>query len=288
MDANTDIPCHPAKAGWPPSCPAVVTNNGIDVPTPIQALLNKLPSPNVLRVYICCMKRGLILSIIVNIICLPLAAIYVIRKIEFYSLVPKPTTIQNVNVFWNIRNSEFQSFEVDSNSVVFMGDSFTQNFEVAEAFNNIHVKNRGIILDGTASVLGRLDYVADKHPKKIFIQIGINDLLSGVQPQIVANDVSKMIEQVNKVSPQTLIYIQSVFPTNWNKYKDQKPVLLDIIDLNKKLRELSRKGNCVYIELFSLLLKGKGLNSKYDCGDNLHLNGQGYVLWRDCIKRFID
>lgn len=235
------------------------------------------------------MKKMLLASIILNIICLPLASMYVVRKIQFYnSLAPKSTTFPNENIIWKIRNSEFKAFEIDSNSIVFIGDSQTQNFEIAEAFNDIHVKNRGIALDGTASVLSRINYIADKHPRKIFIQIGINDLLSGVQPQIVTNDVNKMIKQIKSVSPQTLIFVQSVFPTNWNKYKDHKPVLNDIVELNKQLQALSDKSDCIYVNLFSLLLKGNGLNPRYDSGDSLHLNGQGYLLWRDCIKQFIN
>lgn len=231
----------------------------------------------------------LLASIVINVICLPLASIYMIRKIQFYNnLASKPTTQPNENIIWKIRNSEFKALEIDSNSIVFLGDSQTQNFEVAEAFNNIHIKNRGIALDGTASVLGRINYIVDKHPRKIFIQIGINDLLSSVKPQVVAKDVNGMIKQIKRASPQTLIFVQSVFPTCWNKYKDQKPVLNDIVELNKQLHALSYKSNCIYIDLFSLLVKGNRLNPKYDCGDNLHLNGQGYLLWRDCIKQFIN
>ncbi|HEX8021176.1 GDSL-type esterase/lipase family protein [Mucilaginibacter sp.] len=234
------------------------------------------------------MKRGLILSIIVNMICLPLAGIYIVRKIQFYnSLAPNSTTVSNENVFWKIRNSEFKTLQIDSNSIVFVGDSNTQNFEISEAFSNINIKNRGIILDGTTSLLGRINYIANNRPKKIFIQIGINDLLSGVPSQVVVDDINRMIKQIKNISPKTTIFIQSVFPTNWNKYKDKTPVLRDIIDLNNKLQTLSSKSGCTYIDLFHLLIKEKGLNPQYDCGDNLHLNGQGYLVWRNSIEKFI-
>lgn len=234
------------------------------------------------------MRKGLIISIIVNILCLPLASIYLVRKIQFYnSLAPKPTSIQNENIFWKIRNSEFKTFEVDSNSIVFIGDSHTQFFEVAEAFNNINCKNRGIALDAAESLLNRINYIANKHPQKIFIQIGINDLLNGIAPQMVADKVSEIVEQIKDKSPRTLVFIQSVFPTNWNKYNDHKPVLNEIVILNNKLRNIHNKYNCTYVDLFSSLLKGNGLNPEYDCGDSLHLNGLGYRLWRDNIKHFI-
>ncbi|UOE51387.1 GDSL-type esterase/lipase family protein [Mucilaginibacter sp. SMC90] len=235
------------------------------------------------------MKKGFILSIILNVICLPLATIYVIRKVQFYQdIFSKSAPLQNENLFWKIRNSEFKTLEIDSNSIVFIGDSHTQNFEVAEYFNNIDLKNRGVILDGAASVLERLDYIVNKHPKKIFIQIGINDLLSGVQPKAIAEYINSMVGLIKKASPQTSIFIQSVFPTNWNRYKDHKPVFDDIRGLNKQLEILSHKNNSTYINLFTLLVKGNGLNPKYDCGDSLHLNGQGYQVWRDAIKPFIN
>jgi lysophospholipase L1-like esterase len=235
------------------------------------------------------MKRGLILSMIFNIICLPLATIYVVRKIQFYqSESPKPAPLQNGNVFWKIRNSEFKTFDIDSNSIVFLGDSHTQNFEAAEAFNNINVKNRGIILDGTASVLDRLTYIINKHPKKIFIQIGVNDLLSGVNTQVVADDINRMIDKIEVASPRTKIVLQSVFPTNWNTYKAKTPVLHDIETLNVKLDALSVKRGCIYVDLFHLLIKGNGLNPEFDCGDNLHLNGAGYHLWKTQIYSLVN
>ncbi|WP_121810948.1 GDSL-type esterase/lipase family protein [Mucilaginibacter kameinonensis] len=235
------------------------------------------------------MKKWFILSIIANIICLPLAGIYIVRKIQFYNNVnPKPTTIQNENIFWKIRNSEFKELKIDSNSIVFLGDSHTQNFEVAEAFKDMRIKNRGIILDGTRSVLERLTYIADKHPKKIFIQIGINDLLSGVSPKTITDDFQSIIQRLTSIAPHTSIYLQSVFPTNWVKYADHKPVLHDIIELNNQLQILGSKHGCTYVDLFSPLVKNNGLNPRYDCGDSLHLNGSGYILWKNYLKRYIN
>ncbi|WP_190295254.1 GDSL-type esterase/lipase family protein [Mucilaginibacter rubeus] len=235
------------------------------------------------------MRKGLIISIVVNILCLPLAGIYLVRKIQFYnSLAPKPISIKNENIFWKIRSSEFRTFEVDSNSIVFIGDSHTQFFEVAEAFHNAHCKNRGIALDGTKSVLDRIDFIVDKHPKKIFIQVGINDLLNGASPNSVSEEIREVIKKTKAVSPNTAIYLQSVFPTNWNKYQAKTPVLSDIKSLNLKLKTLAFETKCEYIDLYNAFLKGSGLNSLYDCGDSLHLNGLGYLLWRDSLKRYVN
>ena len=74
----------------------------------------------------------------------------------------------------------FESLSRNSHSIVFLGNSLTQNFELSEFFPNHKIKNRGINGDVSAGILNRVKSITALHPSKIFIEMGINDLGTGV------------------------------------------------------------------------------------------------------------
>ena len=61
-----------------------------------------------------------------------------------------------------------------------------------------------------------------------------------------------------------------------------------ISQLNNNLKQISERYKIDYIDLWdALIIPGTNkLNSKYT-NDGLHLIGEGYEIWRDCIKPFI-
>ena len=64
-------------------------------------------------------------------------------------------------------------------STLFLGDSLTEYGNWRELFPGLDIKNRGIAGDTTDGVLHRLDGITALSPDKIFLMIGINDLLMG-------------------------------------------------------------------------------------------------------------
>ena len=74
------------------------------------------------------------------------------------------------------RDELFETLPIDDNSIVFLGNSLINNFELAELFQNLKIKNRGISGDKIDGVINRLDPIIRLKPNKIFIEIGINDL----------------------------------------------------------------------------------------------------------------
>jgi lysophospholipase L1-like esterase len=188
------------------------------------------------------------------------------------------------NVFYAIREPEFKELPVDSNSIVLFGDSYTQNFEAVEFFKDINIKNRGVNNDGVEGLLSRANDVLKNHPKKIFIQIGINDLLTGVSVDFVVTHTKELISKIQSQSPKTAIYYENIIPTNWDTYKEKKKALPQIIALNRTMKEVCLKSRIDYIDLYSLFYKNYGLNPAYDCGDHLHLNGKGYLILSSALK----
>ena len=50
---------------------------------------------------------------------------------------------------------------------------------------------------------------------------------------------------------------------------------------------IESKPNIIFIDLYSNFVSGEILNPNYDCGDNLHLSGPGYLEWCRLIKDYV-
>lgn len=188
------------------------------------------------------------------------------------------------------RDELFKTLHTDSNSIVFIGTSLTQNFELAEFFQNLNLRNRGINGDVTEGVLARIDPILITKPAKLFIEIGINDLGTGVQRDHVAENYKELIRRIQDSSPGTKIYVQSLFPTQveggrYTTYCNKK-VNGDIVYLNNELRKLTSLYKITFIDTYSGFVSDGQLNPIYSV-DGIHLNAAGYKLWAKILTPYI-
>ena len=66
----------------------------------------------------------------------------------------------------------------NNQSIIFLGDSLTEWFELGKYFPGLAIINEGIAGDTTYGVLQRLEAIIKKPAKKIFLMIGINDIFN--------------------------------------------------------------------------------------------------------------
>lgn len=168
--------------------------------------------------------------------------------------------------------------------IVFLGDSITDRCEWAELFANSGIIRRGISGDITEGVLHRLSEISGRKPSKIFIMIGINDLRRNYDiDSVIVKNYSQILSSLQKETKETKIYIQSVLPVN-NKVKDTKTTNKNVYDLNSKLQSLAFVNGIKYIDLFNRFIDEEGNLHKDLTSDGLHINGNGYLIWRDVIS----
>ena len=197
--------------------------------------------------------------------------------------------VQPDSVFYFLgRDQVFKALPSDSNSIIFLGNSLTQEFELGELFHSLKIKNRGIVGDISRGVLRRLAEVTDRKPKKIFIEIGINDVLNGYPLDSVERNYRDIVGRIQKDSPGTKIYLQSLFPTSVRRANLAQPLPDAILAFNRFLYAFAQEQRVTYIDLYSPFSRGDNLCPKYDCGDGLHFTGAGYLAWRDLVKRYVD
>jgi len=175
------------------------------------------------------------------------------------------------------------SFPIKESDIVLLGDSKTEGFPTQELFNNLHIKNRGIAGNKTTDVLSRLHNIVIGKPKKIFLEIGLNDLSENNKAETVFFNFSKICDQIRKESPNTIIYVQSVLPTTF----ENKGLNPKINSYNKLLTEYCSDNGIQYIDLNSHFLLNKELNPKYTI-DGTHLNIKGYFLWKSLINPYLN
>lgn len=219
-------------------------------------------------------KTFLIISITLN--ALLITGIAGVTGWKYYRKMTRPFGRD----YYESKVSLFTSFQKKKADIVFVGDSHTDRCEWSELFDRCAVINRGIDGDTTDGVLNRLDEIIAMKPGKIFIMVGGADFIIGRKiPQIVKN-YEKIIGRIRDGSPSTVIYIQSLLPT----VQRLVPMPLDLIrGLNGKLKMMADDRGIFYIDMYGAMADPSGgLNPAYSI-DGVHLNGQGYRVWREAL-----
>jgi lysophospholipase L1-like esterase len=229
------------------------------------------------------MKKFLILSVTLNAVII----LFFAGKRYYYSYGPGAghDTASGTSFYdqWNsMRSSVYATLPIDSCDIVFVGNSLTEAFPVTEIFGK-YVKNRGISGNSTIHLLNRIKPIAQKHPKKIFIEIGVNDFNFGYSVESAFHNYEKIIHSIKTYSPRTQIFVQSLMPTCMS----YKSIIHSIDSLNVELRQYCRSQQITYIDLYTPMLKSSGLDSAYTA-DGIHLNNKGYAVWRRQIEKFVN
>lgn len=196
---------------------------------------------------------------------------------------------QKYSTFYMQRSSLFNKLSITSKDIVFIGNSITNGAEWNELFPQKRVKNRGISGDTSEGVFDRLDAVVKGKPVKIFILIGVNDISREIKVETIVLNMKRIVEKIQKESPKTKIYIQSILPVNpdFEMFKGHmKPDLIK--EINQFYQNIAQEYKVNYIDLYSHFLEDgtDKMNKKYT-NDGLHLLGEGYLLWREIVKPYL-
>ncbi len=188
---------------------------------------------------------------------------------------------------YECRKSLFEVLAGDEHDIIWLGDSLTEKGAWSELFGDSRHKNRGITGDYVDGILKRLPTILEKQPKAIILMAGTNDLLMGMAPEKLMTYYRKVVEKIQKDSPNTKLVIESVLPINTQKWvlPDENK---DILKFNQLLQELAKEKGLVYIDLHQKLVDEAGLlNEKYTF-DGIHLNGDAYLVWKKTLDPVVE
>lgn len=183
------------------------------------------------------------------------------------------------------RKTQFEMLPNRDNEIIFVGNSITDQCEWAELFGMPNIINRGIGGDVTEGVLNRLNEITESKPLKIFLKIGTNDIGRGIALDSILTNYGRILAGIQSDSPETEVYVQSVLPVVEGPKQKRKNSVIQ--ELNSQLVALAKKHGCRYIDLYSTFSGADGQLNRDLSLDGLHLNGQGYLLWKEQIQQFV-
>ena len=148
--------------------------------------------------------------------------------------------------------------------------------------------NRGISGDFTEGVLRRLEEVISLRPAKIFIEIGINDIIEKVALEEIARNYEAIVQQLLKECPGIRIFIQSNLPVciKGSSLTSKAHINALIDEQNERLKELAAQYRLTYIDLHGHFQKNGELDMRLTT-DGLHLNDEGYAIWKKVVEPYL-
>jgi lysophospholipase L1-like esterase len=166
--------------------------------------------------------------------------------------------------------------------VVFMGDSITDGWKLAEYFSGRPYINRGISGQTTPQMLIRFrpDVIALK-PRAVVILAGTNDIAGNTGPmtlEMIENNYASMAE-LAKANGIKVIF-SSVLPIHdygKNKVSDRRSPE-NILKLNEWLKSYSKTNGHLYLDYFSKMVDETGMLKADLANDGLHPNADGYKV----------
>ncbi len=181
---------------------------------------------------------------------------------------------------WKERRAAWATkVEQDQKAVVFLGDSITQGWgdDFQGLFPGMKAANRGISGDTTRGMLLRLQQdVLSLNPSAVVMLMGTNDLEEQAEPQIIADNIKLIVDELKKHNPEMPIVLCQVFPSSATK---KRPA--DKIREINKLTAMKVKGDpqITVLDTWALFANEQGDAKAEEMPDLLHLNEIGYKKW---------
>lgn len=231
------------------------------------------------------MKRLLYISLFLNLLALGIAffALQRLGGLNHVMLRLQRTT----EGLYHHRSQLFEQLPERPGSIIFLGDSQTQQGEWHELFaDSPMVLNRGISGDYTIGLMKRLPEVLRHKPLKIFLLIGVNDLVFNNSIPEIENEYQAIVKKIRTDSPDTELYLQSLLPVN-NNVRRVGVTNARVLELNTRIVQIARDFSVPYLDIAASFKDADGNLSAKFTEDGLHLNGVGYFLWKKQIENLV-
>lgn len=172
-------------------------------------------------------------------------------------------------------------------TIVFLGDSITQKWDLSKAFPGLKIANRGIAGDTTRGMLCRLkENVLDLNPKAIVILAGINDLSQPQQPkgtaETIASNMHSILDEISKANPRTPVLLCETLPSKGVGEGEVAAVNAAVDKIAFAFPNVHR------VKTFASFLNHDGSINLSLYLDGTHPNPTGYEVWRSILRPELD
>ena len=173
---------------------------------------------------------------------------------------------------------------------ILVGDSISLWFPPDVLPSGTFWLNQGISGETSEGLLNRLNLFAATQPDRIFVMIGINDLIRGIQPDTVLANQRAIIQTLKQQHPAADIIVQSMLPHSSDQATwEGRDRLLQIPNtqiqlLNRELAAIAQAEGVDYLDLYPLFTDDAGRLDRHLTTDGLHLSNHGYWVWRSALQ----
>ena len=179
-------------------------------------------------------------------------------------------------------NQRLKQLTPEPGRVVFLGDSITDGWKLAQYFPGKPYVNRGISGQTTPQMLVRMfpDVIALK-PAALLVYAGTNDIAGNTGPTTLTM-VEDNLQAITELAQAHGIKVILCSVTPVSDYTERKQTLqrppADILKLNAWMHEYAARANVVFADYYAALVDETGMLKDGFSGDGLHPNDKGYAL----------
>ncbi|MDR3313141.1 MAG: GDSL-type esterase/lipase family protein [Oscillospiraceae bacterium] len=174
--------------------------------------------------------------------------------------------------------------------IVFVGSSLMEIFPIEEMQKTLGldkaIYNRGIRATTTAELLAAMDVcIFDLAPRKIFINIGSNDVGYNVPESTFLANYDEILRQCKEKLPQTQVYVMAYYPVN--PAMDSVPRTNAMLAAaSEKVAQLAQKHRYAFINVNTGLTDADGNLRKELTFDGAHMYPAGYEIVLANMKQY--
>jgi len=185
-----------------------------------------------------------------------------------------------------------QAQPAEKGRVVFLGDSITDGWKLAQYFPGKPFVNRGISGQTTPQMLVRFyPDVINLHPAAVIILAGTNDIARNTGPQTLEmiEDNFRAMGDLAKEHGIKIVLCLLLPVSDYTQHKqtEHRPPS-DILKLNEWLRRYAAEIQAVVGDYYAVLVDSHGMLKEGYSDDGLHPNERGYMLMAPVAEAAIE
>ena len=185
-----------------------------------------------------------------------------------------------------------QAQAAEKGRVVFLGDSITDGWKLAQYFPGKPYVNRGISGQTTAQMLVRFyPDVLKLNPAAVIILAGTNDIARNTGPEtaeMIEDNFRAMCDLAERHRVTVILCpLTPVSDYTSHKQTELRPPA-DVRKLNDWLREYAAERKLQVADYYSVLVDDKGMLKEGYSEDGLHPNDRGYALMAPVAEAAIE